>query len=286
MVDACAAVARDRLDGFRPEVFLLLGSGLSDAVSDLPRDAEVSYADLPGFAVPGVAGHPGKLVAGRWGGVDVLAGLGRLHRYEGHPWTPVLLPLVLAERLGARTVVLTNSSGAVNPSIPPGRLVVVADHLNFLGAPPTVGDDAGFGRRRSSTDVYSQRLGRLLHEAAGVAGVPLAEGVYAAMPGPNYETPAEVRMLRTLGADLVGMSTAGEALAAGLLGMECCAVSCAANWAAGVKDTAPISHHEVQAAGAAAAEPMRCLLAAFLGLASSLRALNPKTPKESLDSSR
>lgn len=253
-VDRAVASARGRIGAApRPEVAVVLGSGLGDLV-DRVGGATVPYSEIEGFPTPTVAGHRGLLRvgevegAGRRLGVAVLAG--RFHYYEGRGIDDVVLPVFLAAGLGVRALIVTNASGAVNQAYAPGDLVLIRDHINLLGVQPLIGPlDEGSGPRfPDMSEAYSRRLRALAHRVMP----ELAEGVYAALSGPSYETPAEIRMLRALGADLVGMSTVPEVIAARFLGLEVLGISCVTNMAAGILDQ-PLSHAEVVETGARAA---------------------------------
>lgn len=255
------------LGTFRPEVFLTFGSGLGDAVSGIEIVQAFEFRDVPGLASPAVTGHAGRLLFGTWSGKRVMACQGRLHRYEGHSWDRIVLPVRLAARLGARIALFTNSSGGIDPNLVAGTIVIVDDHVNFMGSNPLTGL---FGPEDASpfidmTDGYSKRLRSLLDTAAARLGRRLPHGVYLGVDGPNYETPAEIRAFRSLGADVVGMSTVGEILAARYEGLECAALSCVSNQAAGVSGRA-IRHDEVLAEGRAAAQELRELLEQLLKL--------------------
>jgi purine-nucleoside phosphorylase len=219
--EEAVTVIRDR-SGLEPAAGIVLGSGLGDALSRLEEEAAFSYEELPGFPAPTVPGHTGALVLGRLEGVPVAVFLGRIHYYEGHPMTLCSLPVRVARRLGARTMVITASVGGLDPSLVPGTLVVGSDHLNFLGANPM----RGWHRPDGSpvfldvSRVYDLALADAAVAEAGAMGVRVARGVYAAMPGPTYETPAEIGFLRGAGAQVVGMSVVPEALPARALDMR------------------------------------------------------------------
>jgi purine-nucleoside phosphorylase len=221
LAEEAAAVVRGRT-AMQADVGIILGSGLGDALHDLDEETAFSYDDLPGFPDPTVPGHAGKLVLGRLAGVPMAAFLGRIHFYEGHPLSLCGLTVRLARHLGARTMVLTASVGGLAPDLSPGTLVVGSDHLNFLGQNPLRA-----WRRADGTpvfldvsEVYDPELADLAYAEAEAVGVPVARGVYAAMPGPTYETPAEIAFLRSAGASVVGMSVVPEALPARALGMR------------------------------------------------------------------
>ncbi len=237
------------------DVAVVLGSGWSPAVAALGSPvARLPQADLPGFAPPTAVGHTGELVSTRIGGHRVLVLAGRVHAYEGHDLCHVVHPVRAACAAGVRVVILTNAAGALRPDLAVGRPVLIADHLNLTGRSPLVGPQFV-----DLTDAYSPRL-RALARRADPA---LREGVYAGLPGPHYETPAEVRMLRTLGADLVGMSTVHETIAARAAGAEVLGISLVTNVAAGITGQ-PLSHAEVLAAGAASAAALGALLASVI----------------------
>ncbi|OBA78206.1 purine-nucleoside phosphorylase [Mycobacterium sp. 1164966.3] len=234
------------------DVAIVLGSGWAPAVETLGSPAAVvPMAELPGFTPPSAVGHRGEVMSMRIGQHRVLVLAGRVHAYEGHDLRHVVHPVRAACAAGARMVVLTNAAGGLRPDFKVGQPVLISDHLNLTARSPLVG--AHFV---DLTDAYAPRLRRL----ARVADPSLAEGVYAGLPGPHFETPAEIRMLRTLGADLVGMSTVHETIAARAAGAEVLGVSLVTNLAAGITDE-PISHVEVLAAGEASATRIGSLLA-------------------------
>jgi purine-nucleoside phosphorylase len=238
------------------DVAVVLGSGWVPAADALgPADAEVRLTDLPGFLPPAVAGHVGRVRSVTVAGRTVLVFLGRSHLYEGRGVEPVVHGVRVAAAAGCRTVLLTNAAGGLREGMAVGQPVLIADHLNLTARSPLVGP-----RFVDLTDLYSARLRAMVREV----DPSIAEGVYAALPGPHYETPAEIRMLRTLGADLVGMSTVLEAIAARAEGAEVLGMSLVTNLAAGLT-AAPLDHAEVLAAGQAAAARMGTLLAEVIG---------------------
>jgi purine-nucleoside phosphorylase len=244
-----------------PAVGVVLGSGLQDLAGELSESAGIPYGEIPHWPKSTVAGHAGRLVAGRTGNQYVAILAGRAHFYEGHPISAVAFPARVLARWGVRTLILTNAAGGVNPAYRAGQLVLIADHLNLLGGSPLFGEtDERFGPRFVDlSEVYPARLRELARAAAREIGIELPEGVYAALPGPNYETPAEVRYLRAIGADMVGMSTVPEAIAAAQMGLPVLGISHIANAAAGVRPE-KISHEEVLAAGARAGRTLTALL--------------------------
>lgn len=259
------AAVRARVPTAAPEVALVLGSGLAGAVRLLDGPEAVLLADVPHVPTPSVSGHPGRLVFGQVGPVRVGVLQGRLHTYEGWSAAETAFPVRLLISLGARVVVLTNASGGVREGLGAGEWMAITDHLNLSGKNPLEGpNDPRVGPRFPDLSrAYDPQLRALLLRAAAAAGVPLHEGVYAMMAGPSYETPAEIRMLRVLGADLVGMSTVLEAVAARAAGADVLGVSLVSNHAAGVSPH-PLSAEEVLAAGRAALPRLAALLAGFL----------------------
>jgi purine-nucleoside phosphorylase len=250
-----ARVIAERTGIARHDVAIVLGSGWSPAVAALgPPTVVVPQAELPGFAPPTAAGHTGELLSVRVGEHRVLVFVGRVHAYEGHDLCHVVHPVRAACAAGVRIVVLTNAAGGLRPDMAIGQPVLISDHLNLTARSPLVG-----ARFVDLTDAYAPRL----RELARQADPELTEGVYAGLPGPNYETPAEVRMLRMLGADMVGMSTVHETIAARAAGAEVLGVSLVTNLAAGIAGH-PLSHAEVLAAGAASATRMGALLALII----------------------
>jgi purine-nucleoside phosphorylase len=227
------------------EVGVVLGSGLGGFADSLEEAVVIPFDEIPHVPAPTVAGHPGALVLGRAGGVPVAALKGRIHFYEGRPLEDVVFPVRVLGRLGVRILVLTNAAGAINPTFQAGELMILRDHINLLGN-PLVGPNADeLGPRfPDMTNAYDPRLREIASRACAAAGVTAREGVYIAVTGPSYETPAEIRMARTLGADAVGMSTVPEVIAARHLGMRVLALSCLTNLAAGISET-PLDHRDV-----------------------------------------
>ncbi|HTZ27641.1 MAG TPA: purine-nucleoside phosphorylase [Streptosporangiaceae bacterium] len=257
---ASAARLAERTGEATHDVAVVLGSGWAQAADALGSGPEVALADLGGFPPPTVPGHVPLVRSTRIEEVGILVFLGRTHLYEGHAVATVVHGVRTAVAAGCRVIVLTNAAGGIRAGFRPGQPVLISDHLNLTGRSPLTGSPPPDGHRFVDlTDLYSERLRGI----ARVASPDLAEGVYAALPGPHYETPAEIRMLRTLGADLVGMSTALEAIAARHLGAEVLGISLVSNLAAGLTPQ-PLDHAEVTAAGDAAAGQMGALLAAIL----------------------
>ena len=230
----------------RPAVGLVLGSGLGDFADTLENARKIPYSDIPDFPQPTVEGHSGAFVFGEKQGKSVVVLQGRLHYYEGFTQQELTLPIRVLAALGIRTLILTNAAGGVNLNFRPGDLMLLSDHINFSGNSPLIGPNLeAFGPRFPDvSDLYPKALRNRIQEEAEAAGISLREGVYAMYCGPNYETPAEIRMFRTLGADAVGMSTVPEALVAGPCGIPVVGISCITNMAAGVLPV-KLNHAEV-----------------------------------------
>ncbi len=230
-----AEAVRERLGVRAPVAAIVLGSGLGELADRLDGAVRVPYAEVPGFHQPAIAGHRGELIAGSLSGREVLLLAGRFHMYEGHSAQASTFPVRVVHALGARTLFLSNAAGGVNRSFAPGDLMVITDHLNLQFRNPLTGtQQPGDTRFPDMSAAWSPRLIRLLERAGTETGTTLRRGTYAGLLGPTYETPAEVRMLATLGADAVGMSTVPEAIVAAALGMECAGISCITNLAAGI----------------------------------------------------
>ena len=244
-VDEAAAAVRARC-GAVPDVAVVLGSGLGDFADGLTDAVALPYETLPHWPQSRVVGHAGRLVVGQLAGKRVAALAGRVHVYEGHPMATVVFAVRAMARLGVARLILTNAAGGINTDFGQGALMVIDDHINLMAGNPLIGaNDDRFGLRfPDMSEVYSRRLRALADEAARAAGVPIRHGVYVAVHGPSYETPAEIRAFRTLGADAVGMSTVPEAIAARHMGVEVLGISCITNMAAGVLDQ-PLVHDEV-----------------------------------------
>ncbi|MCZ7591346.1 MAG: purine-nucleoside phosphorylase [Kiritimatiellae bacterium] len=230
----------------QPAMGLILGSGWSEVVDSFNVSDMISYEKVPGLGKTGVVGHAGRLVLAETSGIETIIFQGRRHFYEGVGWTPIALPVFVLKSMGAKGVLVTNAAGGVRQDLRPGKLMIIEDHINFLGANPLVGDhDPVWGPRfPDQSEVYDARLRQLLKQAGKAAGEDLAGGVYLADSGPTYESPAEIRMFKTLGADAVGMSTVPEALLAKAAGLRVAGLSCITNSAAGISAN-PLSHEEV-----------------------------------------
>ena len=234
---------------FKPKVALVLGSGLGDFADHIDVKEVLEYKDIQGFPVSTVAGHKGRFVFGYVGGVPIVAMQGRVHYYEGYTMEDVVLPIRLMKQMGAEILFLTNAAGGVRENFAAGDLMMIMDQISDFVPSPLIGENPDeLGTRfPDMSHIYDEDLQELLRETAKELGIALKEGVYLQFTGPNYETPAEVRMSRILGADAVGMSTACEAIAANHMGMKICGISCISNMAAGISGQ-PLNHKEVQEA--------------------------------------
>ena len=234
-----------KIKDFRPEIGIVLGSGLGD-LADEYCELSISYSDIPGFPVSTVQGHKGQLVFATICGKKVMMMQGRFHYYEGHAMNVVTYPIKIMKKLGVKTVILTNAAGGVNVYFKPSDLMLITDHINLMGTNPLIGpNDETLGTRfPDMSEVYTKSLREKARIAAKKLGIDLQEGVYAALTGPTYETPAEVNMVRLLGADAVGMSTVPEAIVASYCKMDVLGLSCICNSAAGIS-TVGLSHEEV-----------------------------------------
>lgn len=246
---------------FTPEIGLVLGTALGSLADDMEGRVEIEYADIPNFLVSTVESHAGKLLLGTLYGKKVAIMSGRFHYYEGYEFEQLVLPVRLFKLLGADKLILTNAAGAVNESYQPGDIVVIKDHIKLMGASPLRGMNVPeFGPRFNDvTDMYSRELRAAAHRAAKRADMELAEGIYYYWMGPHFETPAEIRAIRILGADAVGMSTAPEAIVAAHCGMKLLTLSLMTNMAAGILED-PLSGHEISATAAKAVPRFKKLL--------------------------
>ena len=260
---AAEAVAR-RLGRSAPRVAVVLGSGLGQVADAVEEAVRIPYREIPGFPEPGAPGHKGELVGGRLAGVPVLVQSGRFHLYEGHAPAVAALPTRVFAELGVRTLVVTNASGGIRLTFRPPTLMLIADHINLMFRNPLVGPvEPGETRFPDMSDPYDSTLRAVAREVARSERIPLEEGVYAALLGPSFETPAEIRMLAWLGADAVGMSTVPEVIVARARGIRCLGVSSVTNVAAGLS-ARPLAHEEVLAAGAELAGQLERLIRGVL----------------------
>jgi purine-nucleoside phosphorylase len=251
--------------GLRPRIGLVLGSGLGGFANSLSEPVRIPFAEIPAFPRSTAIGHAGQMVIGKAGAVPVAVMQGRVHLYEGYSAQQVAFPMRVFGRMGIRAVILTNAAGGINVNYQQGALVLIRDHINLQGTNPLAGcNDDRFGVRfPDMTHAYAKDYRVIAQEEAGKLGMRLHEGVYAALLGPSYETPAEINYLRIIGADLVGMSTAFEAIAARHMGIKVLAISCVTNMAAGILDQS-LSHQEVMETGERVRSSFEALLRAVL----------------------
>ncbi|MBE5860201.1 MAG: purine-nucleoside phosphorylase [Butyrivibrio sp.] len=246
-VENCVKAIREMTD-FVPRVAITLGSGLGNYANQIDVKCEIPYSKIPGFPVSTVPGHDGKFIFGYVGEVPVVCMKGRVHYYEGYDITDVVLPTRVMKMLGAEILFLTNASGGINYNFEAGDLMLMTDHISIFAPNPLIGaniDELGT-RFPDMSEVYDKDLRQIIIDTAIENKIPLKMGVYAQLTGPSFESPAEIKALRTMGVDAVGMSTVVEAIAANHMGMKICAVSCISNLAAGMGD--PLSHEDVQKA--------------------------------------
>jgi len=268
--ESAAAFIRSQTQ-LRPQIGLVLGSGLGSFADDLSEAVRIPYAHIPAFPRSTAIGHAGQLVIGKSGAVPVAVMQGRVHLYEGYSAAEVAFPVRVLGRMGIHALILTNAAGGINTAYGQGALVILRDHINLQGQNPLTGaNDERFGPRFPDMSyTYAKRYREIALEEAKKLSIAPHEGVYAALAGPSYETPAEIRYLRTIGADLVGMSTVPEAIAARHMGIEVLAISCVTNMAAGILDQ-PLNHEEVLEVG-------RRVMGQFIAL---LRAVLPRIAGE------
>ena len=242
-------IIRSRIS-VEPRIAVVLGSGLGGFADDFDEAVAIPYEDIPGFVRSTAQGHAGRLVIGKVDSIPVLAMQGRVHYYEGYSLEEVTFPIRVFNLLGIKTLVLTNAAGGINVQLTQGALMVISDHVNLMGVNPLRGpNDERFGPRfPDMSAVYSPELQELVVEEARAINVEVRRGIYGALSGPSYETPAEIHLLRNLGADAVGMSTVPESIVARHMGIEVLGISCITNMAAGISDQ-PINHEEVMATG-------------------------------------
>jgi len=255
----------------RPVIGLVLGSGLGAFARSMDKATVIPYAQIPHFPVSTAIGHTGELVIGTKEGVPVAVMAGRVHLYEGYTVEQVVFPIRVLARMGVKTLIMTNAAGSVNVNYHPGELMVIHDHINFMGVNPLAGpnEDALGPRFFDMTEPYDLELASLAEKACAKVGMTVRRGVYIAFIGPSYETSAEIKMARTLGADAVGMSTVPEAIAAAHMGVPVVAVSCITNLAAGLGDK-PLTHQEVMEVAAQTYGNLTAVLSEFLPRAAEL----------------
>jgi purine-nucleoside phosphorylase len=261
-----AKAIRKRADSRTPGIAIILGSGLGGLSKSIGGAVRIPFGDIPGFPEATVAGHEGAVIIGSLGGREIVALSGRFHMYEGHPAALAAFPVRVFHALGARDVFVSNAAGGISSRLAVGDLMMISDHLNLMGTNPLVGEaQDGEIRFPDMTDAYDPGFRRLLRTSAEKKGIKLREGVYAGLLGPSYETPSEVKMLKLLGADAVGMSTVPEVIVARALGMRVAGVSCITNAAAGVTGAA-LSHAEVLETTNRVSAAFESLVTEFLAL--------------------
>jgi len=255
-----------KLAGFKPEVALIVGSGLGGVAGMVTKPVTIPYADIPHFPQPSVAGHAGQMIFGELAGKRLMVLSGRFHYYEGRSLTEIVYPIHVLDALGAKILIVTNAAGGINPTFNPGDLMIIEDHINFMGINPLIGlRENGGIKFLDMTQAYSTRLREKLDAAAEKLQAPLRRGVYLAGTGPTYETPAEVKAFAWLGADAVGMSTVPEVIMARYHNLEVVGISCITNLAAGISGK-KVSHEEVLEVGKVAQVKLAKLLTEFVGM--------------------
>ena len=255
-----------KLAGFKPEVALIVGSGLGGVAGMVTKPVTIPYADIPHFPQPSVAGHAGQMIFGELAGKRLMVLSGRFHYYEGRSLTDIVYPIHILDALGAKILIVTNAAGGINPTFNPGDLMIIEDHINFMGINPLIGlRENGGIKFLDMTQAYSTRLREKLDAAAEKLQAPLRRGVYLAGTGPTYETPAEVKAFAWLGADAVGMSTVPEVIMARYHNLEVVGISCITNLAAGISGK-KVSHEEVLEVGKVAQVKLAKLLTEFVGM--------------------
>ena len=269
-LEACLECVKDRIP-FAPKTAVILGSGLGGFAEECGMEAVIPYEEIEGFPVSTVSGHEGRFVFGHIRGVPVVLMQGRVHYYEGYPMSDVVLPVRLVRKMGAEFLLITNAAGGLMPEYRAGDLMLLTDQISSFVPSPLIGPSAdSLGVRfPDMSHIYDPELTGLMRQTAAENGIAVREGVYVQLSGPNYESPAEIRMVRTLGANVVGMSTAVEAIAAVHAGMRVCGLSCITNPAAGVSDK-PLDHEDVKDSSAEAAPRIKALLSGTIGKLASL----------------
>lgn len=263
-IDACVGIIKSKISGDVPKYALVLGSGLGELADTIEVEASISYSDLPGFPIPTVEGHHGSMLIGTLMDTPIICLQGRAHLYEGHSVDKIITPIRTLKSLGVENLILTNAAGSLNPDYGPGSLVLIDDQINFSGISPLAGpNDDRFGPRFSDMSfAYNPEIRQALLDAAEKEGIALPQGTYLMVKGPNFETPAEIKAFRTLGATVVGMSTVPECIIANHAGLKVAGISSVTNFAAGMSGTA-LSHEETLSEGKNAAKSLSKLLKSY-----------------------
>lgn len=254
-----------KIGNFKPEIGIILGSGLGELADEYCKTA-IPYTEIPGFVKSTVQGHKGRLVFAEIKGKNVVMMQGRNHFYEGHSMAEVTYPVKVMKKLGVRTLILTNAAGAINEEFKPADLMLITDHINFMGKNPLVGinDDTLGDRFPDMSEIYKENLIKTAENCSKELGLEIKKGVYIANSGPSYETPAEIKMMKTMGADAVGMSTVPEAIVANYCGLDVLGISCISNAASGTINSTKLSHHEVIETTNIAKKNFKALILSFL----------------------
>lgn len=265
MLEKTVNFINERTNNFNPEIGIILGSGLGDFVKDFNSIA-IPYSDIPDFETSTVQGHAGQLVFAEVNGKKAVMMQGRYHFYEGHSMDKVVYPIKVMKKLGVKTLIVTNAAGAINKDFKPTDLMIITDHINLMGTNPLIGkNDETLGTRfPDMSEIYKKDLIKIAQDCAKNLGFTPQKGVYAALTGPSYETPAEIKMLKIFGADAAGMSTVPEAVVANYCGINVLGISCISNYAAGVSET-KLSHEEVIESTNIAKEKFKALILSILG---------------------
>ena len=266
MLDSAVKFIEEKIGDFKPEIGIILGSGLGDLADEFCK-ISIPYSEIPGFETSTISGHKSRLVFAEINGKSVVMMQGRFHFYEGHPIQKVVFPVKVMKKIGVKTLIVTNAAGGVNADFKPADLMIITDHINHMGVNPLIGpNDASMGERfPDMSEVYSQEYVELAEKAGKKLGIDLQKGVYIALTGPSYETPAEVKMARILGADAVGMSTVCEVIAARHCGLKVVAMSLITNLACGMENK-ELNHKEVQEMGANITPKISKLIKSFVPL--------------------
>lgn len=260
-----AEFIREKIGNFKPDVAVVLGSGLGDIFADAKIIADVNYNDIPDFPVSTVSGHKGRFIFLRLAGKNLVVMQGRIHYYEGYTMQQTVTPICVMKLLGVKTLILTNACGGINPQFGAGDLIIITDHISSFVPSPLIGkNDDRYGERfPDMSNIYDKSLIEKMEKSAQENNIAIQKGIYVQASGPNYESPAEVKMFGILGADAVGMSTACEAMVANYLDMQVCGISMVSNKAVGLTDT-PISHEEVKRVAKASASRLRKIIVGLL----------------------